>query len=120
MREKSMTDVLIKGLVPSFVISKTSYAIELLLQGDGFSNLQDQKVDIAIESGGGVRWNIDSILSGIIQIEGKTFFVVKATPVRDSFPTGGRAYSDLKITLKADGYIISTQTLKVFYSDPII
>ncbi|QZZ20963.1 hypothetical protein J5X98_00125 [Leptothermofonsia sichuanensis E412] len=115
-----MTGVLIKGLVPSFVISKTSYAIELLLQGDGFSNLQDQKVDIAIESGGGVRWNIDSILSGVIQIEGKPFFVVKAAPVRASFPTGGRAYSDLKITLKADGHIISTQTLKVFYSDPII
>lgn len=114
-----MTNVQVQRLVPSFVVS-SNRVIELLLQGSGFADLKDKKVDIVIESKDGVRWNVDTILSETIEFEGETFFIVNAAPVNVSFPQGGRAYTNLKITLKIDERIISSQTFKVFYADPIL
>jgi len=115
-----MTDVVIKGLIPSFVISDKNRGMELLLQGDEFATLKNQQIDIFLESGVGVRWRIDKVMSKPIELEGKTFFIINAAPIKESFPEGGREYTDLKITLKIGSKTVATQTFKVLYSDPII
>jgi hypothetical protein len=115
-----MTDVSIKGLVPSFVISDRNRGMELLLQGGNFAALKAQKIDIVIESGGGVRWMVDEVMSKPIELEGETFFIINAVPIKGSFREGGREYTDLKITLKIGNKTVATQSFKVLYSDPII
>lgn len=115
-----MTDVSIKGLVPSFVISDRNRGMELLLQGDEFSALKNQQVDVVIESGGGVRWIVDGVMSKPIELEGQTFFIINAVPMKGSFREGGREYTDLKITLRVSNKTVATQSFKVLYSDPII
>lgn len=92
-----MTNVEIQRLVPSFIVS-SNRVIELLLEGSGFADLKDKEVDIAIKSEDGVRWNVDKILSEPTELEGETFFIVNAAFVNVSFPQGGRAYTNFKIT----------------------